>query len=265
MRIICEYCGAQFESVGNKVCPHCGASFEDNDTIEAQREKRKKLDEIEVRQRQMDLDEREHQMANAEKQRKRIERNRKTMKAGCVYPVVIITALSIAFTIFSLTGIFKDLSDWSSSDDDSDFDSDIVMDMFDEVTEEKAKTVKVGFNEVADMGDYTFVCDKIEETDRGAFKPTKGYMYVSFHLVIKNTSDEKIYPFSSVACSVDGVVCDETFVSEQKDFRPSSLPSGLSADGYVCFEVPKNAKTFELRYDGVDDSIVTISVENTLS
>ncbi len=264
MKILCEYCGAQFDSATNKACPHCGASFNDNDAIEALKAKQQQLDDIEMRQRQLDLDERKSRMEHAEKQRKQAARTQKKMSIGCLVPFLIMV---LAFVVFVIFGVYNALSSegfFSDSEDSDFYADDMIMDVFDEVTQGK-NTVEVGFNEVADMGNYTFVCDKVEKADRGVFKPTKGYMYVSFHLVIKNTGEEKIYPFSSVVCSVDGVICEDVFLSDQKDFRPSELPVGLSADGYVCFEVPQDAKTFELRYEDVDEGSVVISVENTIS
>ncbi len=255
MKIYCEYCGAQFDSAHNKVCPNCGASFEGNDTIEAEKIKQQKLDELELREQQMEMEARQSQIEYADTQRKRLVRQQKAMNIGCVLPVIIIFVLFTAIFVFAAISGLSESGIFSKKDD--------IISQF-QTTEETTLVdvpTKVGFNEPAEMLNYSLVCDEIKHTDRGGFKPTEGHMYVMFHFVMKNTSDEILDPRESIICSVDGVMCTEKVLFDEKEFDPSDIPVGLSADGYVCFEVPEDSETFELRFG---DNI-TITVENTLS
>ena len=252
--------GAKFDSASNKACPHCGASFEGNDTIEAAQERQQKLDDLEMRQQQMELEERQSQIEYSRKQRQQVQRSQKRVKYGCIIPVFIFIAIGFIFTIGSVVFTFLN----RPSEDVFYDDTDIIAD-FPEEDESEPLTTEVDFNVVAEMGDYTIVCDEIIETDRGGFKPAKGYMYVAFHFVMKNTSEESLSPFSTLICAVDGVVCEEKFLFDEKKFDPDDIPAGLSADGYICFEVPEDAERFELRHESSDGSSVTFYIDNTLS
>ena len=50
---------------------------------------------------------------------------------------------------------------------------------------------RVNFNETAQTDEYSFICDEVFRTDIMYGGADKGYMYVAFHLKVKNTTDEK--------------------------------------------------------------------------
>ena len=79
----------------------------------------------------------------------------------------------------------------------------------------------------------------------------KGYMYVAFHLKVKNTTDEKQWLSNDLNCVYDGDIgCDRAWgFDEGKSFSTSvTLSAGIGSDGYVCYIVPEKAKSVVLSY-----------------
>ena len=79
----------------------------------------------------------------------------------------------------------------------------------------------------------------------------KGYMYVAFHLKVKNTTDEKQWLSNDLNCVYDGDIgCDRAWgFNEGKSFSTSvTLSAGIGSDGYVCYIVPEKAKSVVLSY-----------------
>ena len=79
----------------------------------------------------------------------------------------------------------------------------------------------------------------------------KGYMYVAFHLKVKNTTDEKQWLSNDLNCIYDGDIgCDRAWgFNEGKSFSTSvTLSAGIGSDGYVCYIVPEKAKSVVLSY-----------------
>jgi len=79
----------------------------------------------------------------------------------------------------------------------------------------------------------------------------KCYMYVAFHLKVKNTTDEKLWLSNDLNCVYDGDIgCDRAWgFNEGKSFSTSvALSAGIGSDGYVCYIVPEKAKSVVLSY-----------------
>ena len=122
------------------------------------------------------------------------------------------------------------------------------------VSEESSTTQevqRVNFNETAQTAEYSFICDEVFRTDIMYGGADKGYMYVAFHLKVKNTTDEKLWLSNDLNCIYDGDIgCDRAWgFDEGKSFSTSlALSAGIGSDGYVCYIVPENAKSVVLAY-----------------
>ena len=110
---------------------------------------------------------------------------------------------------------------------------------------------RVNFNETAQTDEYSFICDEVFRTDIMYGGADKGYMYVAFHLKVKNTTDEKQWLSNDLNCVYDGDIgCDRAWgFDEGKSFSTSvALSAGIGSDGYVCYIVPEKAKSVVLSY-----------------
>lgn len=249
MKIVCSYCDTEFDTEGKSCCPSCGASFSDNalylklkKSAEEKREMNLKSDNIELERRRLAL---EMQKIEAESE-KSIKRTTKAMRICCLVPFLIIIAVLTATIIYS---IIKGISKNNNTAGNDNVTSSVI---------EKEKPVAVSFGEEAVTKKYTVVCDKAEEVSRYPFDTTKGYKCVSFHIVVKNTTDAKLKLDNSTVCSVNGYQCEEEWASNQK-LLSSNIEAGMKDDGFVWFEIPEDAENVELLYDG----LVTVTVNNS--
>ncbi len=255
MKIFCEFCGAQFESEVANFCPACGAAFSGNDQIEHKLQHQKQLDHLEIEDQKMDLKERQAQIEamQSRNQNAKISRN---MSKGCF----VLFAVSVALIVLAGVGlaVMDELSAIALEREEREEHSAVPV-----ITEPEEADVPVSgnFNEPVQAVNYSVICDSFEEIERWPFEPSEGYMYVSFHLIVKNTGVGKIDTTDDIMCLVDGIMMSHIWHSERKDMPVTTLPAGVSAEGNICFEVPVAAEVFELRYG----EYVTIYIENDIS
>lgn len=112
------------------------------------------------------------------------------------------------------------------------------------------ENVEVSFNETAELDEYSFICDEVYRTEIKYGGADKGYMYVVFHIKVKNTSDTKIWLNNEINCIYDGdISCDKAWGLEEKSFNTyASLSAGLGTDGFICYIVPEKADSVVIAY-----------------
>lgn len=252
MKIFCEYCGGQFEAERANFCPNCGAAFNDNDQVEHRIRHEQRLDDLEIEEQKMDLRERQAKIDDMHAKNRRMASERKIVHIGCIIPIALffLAAAVVAFADIIQDRIINDIDDEPRS----------TVSVSTQPEEEEVP-VSAGFNEYAETVNYAVICDSFEQVDRYPFKPAQGYMYVNFHIVVKNTGIGEVDTTDDVMCLVDGIMMSDTWYSDKKQMSSVTLPAGVSAEGNVCFEVPIDAEEFELRYG----DYVTIYIENTLN
>lgn len=255
MKIFCEYCGGQFEVERANFCPNCGAAFNDNDQVEHRIQHEQRLDALEIEEQKMDLRERQAHIDNMHAQNKRMANERKMIHIGCMIPVVIIALFFLTAVVVAFVDIIQD-----RIIDDIDDEPRSTVPVITQRTEEDVP-VSAGFNEYAETVNYSVICDGFEQVDRAPFGAADGYMYVNFHIVVKNTGIGKVDTTDDIMCLVDGIMMSDTWYSDKKEMPSVTLPAGVSAEGNICFEVPVDAEEFELRYG----EYVTLYIENTLN
>lgn len=167
-----------------------------------------------------------------------------------VFIIMFFAPTVIGIIISVIGGIFSVIGDNIGDN----FDNNNYGYIEESVSEESSATQevqRVNFNETAQTDEYSFICDEVFRTDIMYGGADKGYMYVAFHLKVKNTTDEKQWLSNDLNCVYDGDIgCDRAWgFDEGKSFSTSvALSAGIGSDGYVCYIVPEKAKSVVLSY-----------------
>lgn len=172
----------------------------------------------------------------------------KTITTVIIIMVFAPTVIGIIISIFG--GIFSAIGDNIGDNFDNNYGY-IEEISFAEESSATQEVQRVNFNETAQTDEYSFICDEVFRTDIMYGGADKGYMYVAFHLKVKNTTDEKLWLSNDLNCVYDGDIgCDRAWgFNEGKSFSTSvTLSAGIGSDGYVCYIVPEKAKSVVLSY-----------------
>ena len=251
MDVFCDYCGAKLDVEHENCCTQCGAPFDNNASVKAYREEKKKKEEEyrrmkEMRQKEYEASQQQSQsnVSNSQNNASQQQKIAKTIITVFIIMFFAPTVIGIIISIFG--GIFSMIAD---NFDNADYDY-----IEESVSEESSTTQeiqRVNFNETAQTAEYSFICDEVFRTDIMYGGADKGYMYVAFHLKVKNTTDEKQWLSNDLNCVYDGDIgCDRAWgFNEGKSFSTSvTLSAGIGSDGYVCYIVPEKAKSVVLSY-----------------
>lgn len=271
MVLKCEYCGAELDTKEDEVCPFCGGSYEHNKEYEEKRAREEESKRIIMERRKLNLEQRKNEIEqeNIAIERHQSRAHNKRQLGGVVRKTQLI--IFIAALIFVISGTFSMFGSMLPMRlmKDNFIDSNVreempVADVSNEditnaTTETADVPVTVNFNETATTSKYTIMCDSFEVIDCSPFEPTEGYQYVTFHFILENISDDTLITESTMDCLADGIMCTWQFDDDRKDI-PVSINKGIKAAGDVCYEVPINAKAFDIKYG----DYVTIHIENTL-
>lgn len=258
MKIFCDYCGNQFETEGNSTCPSCGAAFEGDVEIKNAALMKAREAELQRQRENIELRERQAQIDDMNARNKNRETSRRIIGIGCLVPIILTALFTAVIFIIAIAEVVNERAAEREKEESS---SSLLEDYeYESVFEEEESPVSADFNEYAESVNYSVICDSFEEVDRYPFSPTDGYMYVSFHFVVKNTGVGKVNTTNNVICLADGMLADSTWHSDRKELPSTTLPAGVSTEGYMCFEVPVDTEEFELRYG----DYVTIYIKNTL-
>lgn len=108
MKIYCDYCGSQIETAEQSNCPHCGASYANDKELLEERERVKRLNELDEKQRQLDIE----RMKQENQQKSLFNLNDSKLvnrgAKGCIFGVITALCLLGMFFILMLICIFAD-------------------------------------------------------------------------------------------------------------------------------------------------------------
>ena len=119
-----------------------------------------------------------------------------------------------------------------------------------EETQAQNNTLKVG--ETLDTGKakVTFQSADDYETDNMFMQPNEGNKYIRAYFVVENTGTSDLFTSSSdFDCYADDSAADSTYFDEKAFSAAASISPGRKSEGYVWFEVPKNAQKIEIEYE----------------
>lgn len=251
MDVFCDYCGAKLDVEHENCCTQCGAPFDNNAGVKEYREEKKRKEEEYRRRQEMRQNEynasQQPSQSNVNSSQSNTSQQQKIVKIIITVFIIMFFAPTVIGIIISVIGgIFSVIGD--------NIDNNNYGYIEESVSEESSTTQevqRVNFNETAQTDEYSFICDEVFRTDIMYGGADKGYMYVAFHLKVKNTTDEKLWLSNDLNCIYDGDIgCDRAWgFDEGKSFSTSvALSAGIGSDGYVCYIVPENAKSVVLAY-----------------
>ena len=254
MDVFCDYCGAKLDVEHENCCTQCGAPFDNNVGVKAYREEKKRKEEEyrhrqEMRQNEYNASQQPSQ-SNVSNSQNNASQQQKIIKTIItVFIIMFFAPTVIGIVISVIGGIFSAIGD--NIGDNFDNNGYIEEISFAEESSATQEVQRVNFNETAQTAEYSFICDEVFRTDIMYGGADKGYMYVAFHLKVKNTTDEKQWLSNDLNCVYDGDIgCDRAWgFDEGKSFSTSvALSAGIGSDGYVCYIVPEKAKSVVLSY-----------------
>lgn len=254
MDVFCDYCGAKLDVENENCCAQCGAPFDNNASVKAYREEKKRKEEEYKRRQEMRQNEynasQQPSQSNVNSSRNNASQQQKIVKTIITVFIIMFFAPTVIGIIISIFGgIFSVIGD--NIGDNFDNNGYIEEISFAEESSATQEVQRVNFNETAQTDEYSFICDEVFRTDIMYGGADKGYMYVAFHLKVKNTTDEKQWLSNDLNCVYDGDIgCDRAWgFDEGKSFSTSvALSAGIGSDGYVCYIVPEKAKSVVLSY-----------------
>lgn len=255
MDVFCDYCGAKLDVENENCCTQCGAPFDNNVGVKAYREEKKRKEEEYRRRQEMRQNEynasQQPSQSNVNSSRNNASQQQKIVKTIITVFIIMFFAPTVIGIIISVIGgIFSVIGD--NIGDNFDKNNGYIEEIsFAEESSATQEVQRVNFNETAQTAEYSFICDEVFRTDIMYGGADKGYMYVAFHLKVKNTTDEKLWLSNDLNCVYDGDIgCDRAWgFDEGKSFSTSvALSAGIGSDGYVCYIVPEKAKSVVLSY-----------------
>lgn len=250
MDVFCDYCGAKLDVEHENCCTQCGAPFDNNASVKAYREEKKKKEEEYRRMKEM----RQKEYEASQQQSQSTVSNSQNTSAPKVAKIITTTIIILFFAPMVLGLLATVIGTIVSIFEDNFGDNNYGYIEESSATEESSviqEVQRVNFNETAQTDEYSFICDEVFRTDIMYGGADKGYMYVAFHLKVKNTTDEKQWLSNDLNCVYDGDIgCDRAWgFDEGKSFSTSvTLSAGIGSDGYVCYIVPEKAKSVVLSY-----------------
>ena len=251
MDVFCDYCGAKLDVEHENCCTQCGAPFDNNAGVKAYREEKKRKEEEyrrrqEVSQNEYNASQQPSQSTVSSSQNNASQQQKIVKIIITVFIIMFFAPTVIGIIISVIGGIFSVIGD--NFDNNYGYIEEISSEEESSITQ---KVQRVNFNETAQTAEYSFICDEVFRTDIMYGGADKGYMYVAFHLKVKNTTDEKLWLSNDLNCIYDGDIgCDRAWgFDEGKSFSTSvALSAGIGSDGYVCYIVPEKAKSVVLSY-----------------
>ena len=215
MDVFCDYCGAKLDVEHENCCIQCGAPFDNNASVKAYREEKKRKEEEYRRRQEMRQNEynasQQPSQSNVNSSRNNASQQQKIVKTIITVFIIMFFAPTVIGIIISIFGgIFSVIGD--NIGDNFDNNGYIEEISFAEESSATQEVQRVNFNETAQTDEYSFICDEVFRTDIMYGGADKGYMYVAFHLKVKNTTDEKQWLSNDLNCVYDGDIgCDRAW------------------------------------------------------
>lgn len=244
MKFFCEYCGNRIDATKDNKCPNCGASYKKNKSfLKLEEEKKKQL---------------ETNQENAQKIFDHVFSVFKFSRWFMLIPGVIFIVVFIA--IISTFGRVKNSASTQTNNNKNDQTQikEEVDNFFEEIINQQNKEpekVVVNFNEFAETKEYKVKVNKYEVIEDEFERLDSSYEYVKFHLIVENLKDSRLTK-EDVNCVVDGIAQNNYYSSGYSDL-PMFINKELTVKGTATFEVPKDAKTYEIKYG----DYVTIKIQ----
>jgi len=114
--------------------------------------------------------------------------------------------------------------------------------------EEETKYINIGETLVADGLEITL--DEASDWSGNKFtKPKDGYKFIRAYFIIKNnnTADKYINPYD-FTCYADNAKMEDNIWPDDR-IDSGYISNGRNVQGYLYFEVPKNAQKIEIEYE----------------
>lgn len=224
MKIICEYCKNTIDTDKYSQCPNCMASYADNKEFKERIASLKEKEKIELERKQI-----QNETA------KRLLNHTNTIFKSQKYIFIFII---IIFSISMITGILI----FSKGFKPSKTSSNNIK-----ITEQESR---VNLDEFGETSKYRVKVDKTMDLKKlyDVFTPSEGKKYKVFHLLVENKLDKTLYLDEKINCIVDDIAQKETYYFTKYPSLPSYVDKDLKVEGYVIFEVPKDAKEYDLKY-----------------
>lgn len=251
MDAFCDYCGAKLDVENDNCCAQCGAPFDDNESVKQYRAEKKRREEQQRNLEEMRLRQQQSQYNQQLRTGPVTQQNAHVDRARKIVVIVVILMFFGPVLLGMLGGILGVVFDVVDDlNDDAEYTTRKPITTFASTSSIVHENVEVNFNETAELDDYSFICDEVYRTDIKYGGADKGYMYVVFHIKVKNTSDTKIWLNNELNCIYDGdISCDKAWGLEEKSFNTyASLSAGLGTDGYICYIVPDKADSVIIAY-----------------
>ena len=211
MKFFCEYCGCRIDAEIDKKCPNCGASYKKNATfIKLQNEENERKDKIKDFQNQVF----EHTKSAF-----------KFSKMFLIFPIIVFIIIIATFVTMT-THIGRGISSINGAS-------------------EKSVTAN-GLNTAAKGSEYSAKVTGYEDVTFWHKEAQEGYKFVKFHIEVENLSNKQINK-EDVNCVVDGVAQTNDFSSGYSTL-PFFIGKGLTVKGEATFEVPIDAKSYDIKY-----------------
>ena len=234
MKIICEYCKNTIDTDKYSRCPNCMATFKDNKEFKERIASLKEKEKIEIERGQIQNEAAKKILAHTNN----VFKSQKYIFSFII--IIFIISLIAGFFIFSRG--FKQVKTTEKSI---------------QLTE---KSSTVGFDEYGETSKYRVKVDKATDLKKlyEVFTPSEGKKYKVFHLLLENKLNKTLYLGEKVNCIVDDIAQKEVYYFTKYPSLPSHVDKDLKVEGYVIFEVPKDAKKYDLKYG----DYITIHIED---
>lgn len=217
MKIICEHCGTNINIDKDNICPNCKAPYNKNKEYIKYKEDTEKL------------------------KKEAIEYGKEIKKGINKYSKVIIIAVVSIFAIGILSFLIISINSAKLFKNIFDKGSELIDNQL--INSKDDNSIDLKYSNVIFL-------DKMEWNGLTISKPSEGNIYVVFNINIKNNGNKDLFIFDDdIVCSINGVQQKNVSIyNREYEGLPTELKSGLSADGYITFEVPNGSTEFDLTF-----------------
>lgn len=258
-KITCEHCGTNIDTSQHFRCPICNAPYTKSSEYKEYVNKAKYNAELDTRNKELEIQIKE--MVNG--QMKSVFNTTSNIAKKIFTGFVIILIISMVIIFFSIMSMSKysEIKELPVSPDNQeptipDYVEDYIKDNIENNIPnnpsdyENPVIVDMGLEAVNDKFIFS-VTDVYYAENINTFYPNDGYKYVYFKLKITNKTNKGFTTFDNeYRCTVDGVTQEEATFFDHKIKRIDKiLNPQTTTEGYVIYEVPKDANTFQVTFN----------------
>lgn len=164
----------------------------------------------------------------------------------------IIACAAIFFIVIGivsvLAGTFGD--DSESVDSPSAAQSSVPTDGASRITTDE-ETIRLNIGETLNANGLQITLDEVSDwnSDNMFVSPKDGYKFIRAYFIMKNTNKTDRYLGSfDFTCYADDSKMEKSYYGEDT-LNFGNVSSGRNIQGYIYFEVPKNAQKIEIEYE----------------